>query len=124
MIPRSTPKENAAPMIAGPTARPIALTLVPTPFRVPRTLRLEAELVNRMVVQGNPNIDADSLPSMRRKTVMWRNEGGTRAVNGVRKYRTGKTRATVFKQLRTPYRFAAVGKTINCTNMPMMPMRV
>jgi hypothetical protein len=42
----------------GPIALPMALKDVANPFRVPSTLRLEAEFVSRIVEQGKANMDA------------------------------------------------------------------
>jgi Skp family chaperone for outer membrane proteins len=90
------------PTIAGPTALPIALTLVATPFSVPNVPRFAVVLVKRIVQQGKEKTTQASLESMRRNTVAPRKVAGTSTVNGVTKYRAGKTIDVALKQLRTP----------------------
>ena len=48
-----TPTVNVDPAMNGPAALPSAETLTAIPFSVPKILRLDAEFVRRMVMQGN-----------------------------------------------------------------------
>lgn len=50
----------------------IADALVATPFRVPRTRRLGAELVRRIVIHGKEKMTPTSLRHMRVTTAVWR----------------------------------------------------
>ena len=58
MSKRILPELNNQPPLNGPMALPMALKDVANPFRVPSTLRLVAEFVNRIVEHGKANIDA------------------------------------------------------------------
>lgn len=91
----STPQVKTAPAVAGPTARPTPLNVVATPFKVPRMLRDEAELVSMMVTQGKPKMPAKPLSV--RTTIRARNRAyspGTKLVKGVIMYAIGNRTAS------------------------------
>jgi hypothetical protein len=86
MYPIFTPIEYTPPRDAGPTALATADTLVATPFRVPRTRRLGAELVKRIVTEGKEKMTAANLRNMRVKAANRRARSvGKRTVNGVKR---------------------------------------
>jgi len=96
--------------------------LTANPFRVPRTRRLAAEFVSRIIEQGKANIVAND-----RKTIMMSSAiccvtgFSISAVYGVTKHNTGKARPQALKQFRTPYFRATGGKIRNCIKQPQMP---
>lgn len=112
------------PIKAGPAARPSALTLVATPFRVPRTVTLEAELVKRMVQHGIAKTMQPSLAKRMRRTLGIRTGSGARDVNGVRKKTIGIAMADTLKHLNTPNRLTIGGKKRNCVIIPAIPLMV
>lgn len=62
--PMSTPAVKVAPAKAGPAALPMADILVATPFKVPKTLKVAALFVNRMVEQGKAKMPQKPLTSI------------------------------------------------------------
>lgn len=103
IYPFSSPQVKVRPPSAGPEPRPMAEKLVAKPLRVPRTRRLNAEFVKRMVEQGKAKMTATHLTSINTNmTACWVLESCMRAVNGVSMYTIGKTMCVAFKQLRTP----------------------
>ncbi len=61
MYPCLTPMVKTAPVLAGPYGLAQALKVVAKPFRCQEARRDEAELVSRMVVQGNSNNTDETL---------------------------------------------------------------
>ena len=107
---------NIVPPMAGPAARPIALTEVAKPFKVPRTRKLLALFVRRIVLHGNAKMAAQHLTTITANwQAIWLSNVGSRAVNGVMKYVIGNAIAHALRQFSTPNRRAIGGNRVNCT---------
>ena len=114
IYPISTPQVKVAPAKAGPAALPRAEMLVDTPFRVPKIFRLTALFVRRIVEQGNAKMPQKHLTNMISIMTPCRKESvGSKAVNGVAIYASGKVIEQAFRQFRTPYFLANEGNTKN-----------
>jgi len=122
MYPLSRPHVKAAPPIAGPMARPIALMETAKPFSVPRILKLVAEFVSRMMEQGKAKMTAKDLTTMiAMSAICCKVESSMSAVNGVTKHIMGKVIAQALKQGSTPKYRAQGGKMRNWMKHPTMP---
>jgi hypothetical protein len=93
--------------------------LVATPFNVPRILKLAAELVSRIVMQGKAKTAHQPFMSIKATMAICRSlDVGSNDVKGAARYTNGKVNEHAFRQLRTPYLRAKGGNTRNWMHMP------